>query len=463
MNFNKLNGYDVEDTNLRNIIGNVDNDNNTIDSNSDYAKTFVDTNNNVIPITDQMINLKNADDGLENELTIFRNNVYYTLNIDGLSLNAEGVTNLNLNLNSFVTCETLHDVATKSVTVNGFTLRVGSCLNIRFTSANTSANPLLSVNGETAKAIYIDGSPAVPGSIVCGHIYRMIYDGSHWEIINPQSLASTYTARNLSTLMGNTGSSTTMKMVKSIASYGMQPYSGLGLGDYYNIPTITTASMSGITYPTAASTPEGGTGSYTGQTFTYNSAYNNTTIQIAGFDQYYKYGATEQTHHHILFDCKNCITKIYMNPVNINYYGYPKSYLRKVLDGSFKNALNAALGFEVLAQSKGYEYSKSTTTANECDWDNYYLFLPQEGNLFGKSVYSYMPIWGNSEPQWQIYKTHPAARQKHFNGGRWWYWEANPALGNSAYFCYCYIHGYAHGWTNASTSGNGLAFAFLVG
>jgi len=94
-NFNKINGYDVEDTNARNIIGNVS-ENNTIDPNSTYAIEFKNQNDEPLTLTDSLVSLKTdlsqltgdldtkykaADEEIKSNIAVVQNDTTATIEI----------------------------------------------------------------------------------------------------------------------------------------------------------------------------------------------------------------------------------------------------------------------------------------------------------------------------------------------------------------------------------------------
>lgn len=91
------------------------------------------------------------------------------------------------------TCSTAAATAAKTVTIksdNGsdgndapFVLEVGAIIAIKFTVTNTAANPTLSVNGSTAKAIYYRGAAIAKGTLAAKRTYCFTYNGTQWELI----------------------------------------------------------------------------------------------------------------------------------------------------------------------------------------------------------------------------------------------------------------------------------------
>ena len=84
------------------------------------------------------------------------------------------------------TCATAAATAAKLVSLgNDITLDTGARVTVKFTYANTAANPTLSVNGSTAKAIMAYGTTAAGnGSWVAGETVTFEYDGTYWQMVN---------------------------------------------------------------------------------------------------------------------------------------------------------------------------------------------------------------------------------------------------------------------------------------
>ncbi len=80
----------------------------------------------------------------------------------------------------YATCSTAAETAAKIVSKSGFTLKTGAMIAVKFTYANTAANPTLNVNSTGAKPIYSKGGTTI--SIVAGGVYFFTYDGSCWQL-----------------------------------------------------------------------------------------------------------------------------------------------------------------------------------------------------------------------------------------------------------------------------------------
>ena len=95
--------------------------------------------------------------------------------IDGMSFNGAA------DIVHFGTCATAAGTAAKAATITGFKLVTGARIAIKFSAANTVANPTLNVNGTGAKAIKKYGTTAVDvNAWVAGAVVEFTYDGTNW-------------------------------------------------------------------------------------------------------------------------------------------------------------------------------------------------------------------------------------------------------------------------------------------
>ncbi|MDE6454330.1 MAG: hypothetical protein K2L38_00100, partial [Dysosmobacter sp.] len=98
--------------------------------------------------------------------------------IDGMSFDGSaGITH-------FGTCSTAAATAAKTVALTGFTLAAGARIAVKFTAANTAANPTLNVNSTGAKAMVKYGTTAVDANAwPAGAVVELIYDGASWVML----------------------------------------------------------------------------------------------------------------------------------------------------------------------------------------------------------------------------------------------------------------------------------------
>jgi len=81
--------------------------------------------------------------------------------------------------------ETAAGTAAKVAALGGFTLTAGAPLFLRFANGNTAASPTLNINGTGARPIQWCGAAPVAGSIPAGHVAQLVFDGSVWQLLNP--------------------------------------------------------------------------------------------------------------------------------------------------------------------------------------------------------------------------------------------------------------------------------------
>lgn len=89
-------------------------------------------------------------------------------------------------VNQFGTCATAAATAAKVVTLADYPgYYAGSRISVKFTYANTAANPTLNVNSKGAKTIRAKGANLAAASSynwVAGDIVDFVYDGTYWNI-----------------------------------------------------------------------------------------------------------------------------------------------------------------------------------------------------------------------------------------------------------------------------------------
>lgn len=100
---------------------------------------------------------------------------------------------------NYGTCATAAATAAKVVTCANFpALYAGATAWVKFTYANTAANPTLNVNGTGAKAIYAYGSALTSSSAynwVAGATVQFVYNGTQWELADSAGLNKVNTAQ----------------------------------------------------------------------------------------------------------------------------------------------------------------------------------------------------------------------------------------------------------------------------
>ncbi|MGF0000477.1 hypothetical protein [Desulfovibrio sp. SGI.133] len=87
------------------------------------------------------------------------------------------------NIHHFGTCSTAAGTAAKTVALSGFVLATGAEITVKFSATNTASSPTLNVNNTGAKGIRYLGAAVAAGYLAAGRIYRLLYDGSYWNIV----------------------------------------------------------------------------------------------------------------------------------------------------------------------------------------------------------------------------------------------------------------------------------------
>ena len=119
-------------------------------------------------------------------------------NIDGVSFDGSA------KIHHFGSCSTAAGTAAKTVTLDDsmtFTLEKGASVFVKFANTNSVANPTLSVNSSTAKAIMRYGTTAPSTnsktSWNAGSVVHLVYDGTYWQMVSWLNDDSTYTNASL--------------------------------------------------------------------------------------------------------------------------------------------------------------------------------------------------------------------------------------------------------------------------
>lgn len=85
----------------------------------------------------------------------------------------------------YATCSTAAGTAAKTASCEGFTLKTGAAVAVKFSSANTAASPTLNVNNTGAKYIKKYGSTAyMSGVWSAGSVCLFVYDGTYWVMVD---------------------------------------------------------------------------------------------------------------------------------------------------------------------------------------------------------------------------------------------------------------------------------------
>lgn len=120
-----------------------------------------------------------------------------------IPVKADGVTSVENStgtlamINRYGTCATAAATAAKTVniTTGTFTLETGASVYVKFSNANTVANPTLNVDGTGAKRIYFGNASAhsrEPWAWTVGAVLAFVYDGNYWQVVQPKTSTQLY-------------------------------------------------------------------------------------------------------------------------------------------------------------------------------------------------------------------------------------------------------------------------------
>lgn len=98
------------------------------------------------------------------------------------------------------TSSTAAATAAKTCSIAGFSLYTGVTVCVKFTNANTAANPTLNVSSTGAKAIYVNGSAMTSDYYwVANAAVTFIYDGTRWVVADSGALSKASAAAKTAT------------------------------------------------------------------------------------------------------------------------------------------------------------------------------------------------------------------------------------------------------------------------
>ena len=159
---------------------------------------------------------------------------------------ANNIVEFNINGTSYTqrpygTCSTAAGTAAKVVTCSGFNLVTGATVMVKFTNANTVANPTLNVNSKGAKAIYYRGAALTASSLAnwgAGDVVEFRYNGTQWDLLNVGNTNTDTNTNYYPTAFAWTNGSTT-------GPTGSLTGSGMSAVSFGAIPSAS-ASISGV-------------------------------------------------------------------------------------------------------------------------------------------------------------------------------------------------------------------------
>lgn len=191
----------------------------------------------------------------------------------------------------YATCPTEAATAAKVATVEdsqSFTLGKGAMIFVKFTNANTVANPTLNVNNTGAKNIYRYGTTAPSTSAAtswqAGSVVCLVYDGSYWQMVgwlNDNTNTDTKVTETVATdsaeypilTKNTTATATITDTAKFAAGVTINPSS----------KTVTATTFKGNLTGNVTGNVSGSSGSCTGNAATATSASKLTSaVSLAG-------------------------------------------------------------------------------------------------------------------------------------------------------------------------------------
>lgn len=98
--------------------------------------------------------------------------------IDGVEFNGTA------DASHFAICSTPGDNQYKEVACNNFAVAVGARIIVKFANTDNVGHCTLNVNGTGAKNITINGEVIKANKLLANHVYEIIYNGTHYEIIS---------------------------------------------------------------------------------------------------------------------------------------------------------------------------------------------------------------------------------------------------------------------------------------
>ena len=111
----------------------------------------------------------------------------------------------------YATCATSASTAEKTASCEGFTLKTGAAVAVKFANANSVPSPTLNVNGTGAKSIKAYGTMGVitggmAGLWEAGSIVPFVYDGTNWVMANGCLAQRLRYLQNTALILGADGS-----------------------------------------------------------------------------------------------------------------------------------------------------------------------------------------------------------------------------------------------------------------
>lgn len=153
----------------------------------------------------------------------------------------------------------------------GATLTAGQLVMFTPNNANTTTTPTLALNGLTAKTITKYGQSALAaGDLTTSAIAVVVYDGTDWELQNPQTSNST-------TTFGGIGSGTNSSATMTIGTGGTITFSGSGV---VNASTLNSQASSAFLVKSSGGSSQTITNTGSGL---FAAENDNNRFKVSGF------------------------------------------------------------------------------------------------------------------------------------------------------------------------------------
>lgn len=140
-------------------------------------------------------------------------------------------------------CSTSGGTRAKTVSITGFTLTTGARVVVRFTYANTAADPTLNVSGTGAKTIHYRNGEIWAAYIQAYSLLELVYDGTYWNVVGDltEYLVNSLTSRVDSLVYKTDETNTSLANYSSLRDPTVL-YSGQFIADAVNTVKYTTVS-----------------------------------------------------------------------------------------------------------------------------------------------------------------------------------------------------------------------------
>ena len=140
-------------------------------------------------------------------------------------------------------CSTSGGTRAKTVSITGFTLMTGARVMVRFTYANTAADPTLNVSGTGAKTIHYRNGEIWAAYIQAYSLLELVYDGAYWNVVGDltEYLVNSLTSRVDSLVYKTDDTNTSLANYSPLRDQTVL-YSGQFYADAVNTVKYTTVS-----------------------------------------------------------------------------------------------------------------------------------------------------------------------------------------------------------------------------